>query len=61
MTAKKHEFEHDLKLDVEARVRQGVKAILEEVLEEQMADTYKPATASSPPPGGESLGRLLHP
>ena len=36
MTAKKHEFEHDLKLDVEARVREGVKAVLEEVLEEEM-------------------------
>jgi len=30
---KKHEFEHDVKLDVEARVRQGLKAILEEVFE----------------------------
>jgi hypothetical protein len=34
--APKREFEHDVKLDVEARVRQGVKAILEEVLEEEM-------------------------
>jgi putative transposase len=34
---KKHEdFEHDVKLDVEARVRQGVKAVLEEVLQEEM-------------------------
>ena len=32
----KHEFEHHVKLDVEARVRQGVKAVLEEVLEEEM-------------------------
>jgi putative transposase len=32
----KDEFEHDVKLDVEARVRQGVKAVLEEVLEEEM-------------------------
>ncbi len=32
----KYEFEHDVKLDVEARVRQGVKAVLEEVLEEEM-------------------------
>ena len=38
MTSKKHEFEHDVKLDLEARVRQGVKAILEEVLEEQMVE-----------------------
>jgi putative transposase len=36
LTAKKQEFEHDVKLDVEARVRQGVKAVLEEVLEEEM-------------------------
>jgi hypothetical protein len=32
----KHEFNHDVKLDVEARVRQGVKAVLEEVLQEEM-------------------------
>jgi putative transposase len=39
LTSKKHdEFEHDVKLDVEARVRQGVKAVLEEVLEEEMAE-----------------------
>jgi putative transposase len=37
LTPKKHdEFEHDVKLDVEARVRLGVKAVLEEVLEEEM-------------------------
>jgi transposase-like protein len=35
--APKHEFEHGVKLDVEARVRQGVKAVLEEVLQEEMA------------------------
>jgi transposase-like protein len=34
----KKEFEHDLKLDVEARVREGVKAVLEEVLQEEMAE-----------------------
>jgi putative transposase len=35
--APKHEnFEHDVKMDVEARVRQGVKAVLEELLEEEM-------------------------
>jgi putative transposase len=32
----KREFNHDVKLDVEARVRQGVKAVLEEVLKEEM-------------------------
>ncbi len=37
MTPKK-EFEHDLKLDVEARVREGVKAVLEEVLQEEMTE-----------------------
>jgi putative transposase len=36
LAPKKHEFEHDVKLDVEARVRQGVKAVLEEVLREEM-------------------------
>ena len=36
MTSKKREFEHDVKLDVESRVRQGVKAVLEEVLQEEM-------------------------
>ncbi len=34
----RHEFEHDVKLDVEARVRQGVKAVFEEVLEEEMTE-----------------------
>jgi putative transposase len=36
LTPKQYEFEHDVKLDVEARVREGVKAVLEEVLEEEM-------------------------
>jgi putative transposase len=36
LAPKKHEFEHDVKLDVEARVRQGVKAVLEEVLQDEM-------------------------
>ena len=34
----RQEFEHDIKLDEEARVRQGVKAVLEEVLEEEMSE-----------------------
>jgi putative transposase len=39
LAPKKHDvFEDDVKLDVEARVRQGVKAVLEEVLEEEMAE-----------------------
>ena len=29
MTPKHEDFEHDVKLDVEARVREGVKAVLE--------------------------------
>lgn len=33
-----NQFKHDVKLDVEARVRQGVKAVLEEVLKEEMAE-----------------------
>ena len=36
MTPKHEDFNHDVKLDVEARVRQGVKAVLEEVLQEEM-------------------------
>ena len=38
MTPKHEDFEHDLKMDVEARVRQGVKAVLEEVLQEEMTE-----------------------
>ena len=38
MAPKHDEFEHDVKLDIEARVRQGVKAVLEEVLQEEMAE-----------------------
>jgi putative transposase len=35
LTLKEHEFEHAVKMDVVARLRQGIKAVLEEVLEEQ--------------------------
>ena len=60
--ATKREFEDDVKLDVEARVRQGVKAVLEEVLEEQMTQhlqaSYRELT---PTPGAASLGRPLLP
>ena len=38
MTPKHEDFEYDLKMDVEARVRQGVKAVLEEVLQEEMTE-----------------------
>jgi putative transposase len=34
----KHEFEHGVKLDVESRVREGVKAVLEEVPQEEMTE-----------------------
>jgi putative transposase len=36
LTLKHEDFKHDVKLDVEARVRQGVKVVLEEVLQEEM-------------------------
>ncbi len=38
MTPKRQEFEHDVKRDVEARVREGVKAVLEEVLQAEMTE-----------------------
>jgi transposase-like protein len=34
----KNKFEHDVKRDIEARVREGVKAVLEEVLQEEMTE-----------------------
>jgi putative transposase len=40
LNPEKHQFERDLKLDVEARVRRGVKAVLEEVLEEEMTQHF---------------------
>jgi transposase-like protein len=36
LTQRKHQVDHEVKMDVEARVRQGVKAVLEVVLEEEM-------------------------
>ncbi len=39
--APKHEFEHGVKRDVEARVRQGVKTVLEEVLQQEMSEHLK--------------------
>ncbi len=41
MTPKRQAFEQDVKLDVEARVREGVKAVLEEVLEEEMTQHFE--------------------
>ena len=53
--APKREFEHDVKLDVEARVRQGVKAVLEEVLEEEMTQHLQAGYRElTPTPGEES-------
>ncbi len=44
-----------MKLDVESRVRQGVKAVLEEVLEEEMVEHLEALViGSSPPPDEES-------
>jgi len=44
-----------MKLDVEARVRQGVKAVLEEVLEEEMSEHLKAGYRElTPTPGEES-------
>ena len=39
--AREEEFEHAVKLDVESRVREGVKAVLQEVLEEEMTEHLK--------------------
>ncbi len=39
--AQEEEFENAIKRDVEARVREGVKAVLEEVLEEEMTEHLK--------------------
>jgi Transposase, Mutator family len=45
LTPKKHEdFEHDVKLDVEARVRQGVKAVLEEEMTQHLQAGYRDLT-----------------
>jgi transposase-like protein len=41
LTPKHEDFNHDVKLGVEARVRQGVKAVLEEVLQEEMSEHLK--------------------
>jgi putative transposase len=39
--AQGEEFENAMNRDVEARVREGVKAVLEEVLEEEMTEHLK--------------------
>jgi putative transposase len=61
LIANKHEeFEHDVRLDVEARVRQGVKAVLEEVLEEEMTQHLKAGYRElTPTRRGERNGRYF--
>jgi transposase-like protein len=54
----KHEFEHAVKMDVETRVRQGVKAVLEEVLEEEMTEHLEAGYRElTPTRRGERNGR----
>ena len=53
--APRREFERDVKLDVEARVRQGVKAVLEEVLKVEMTQHNEAGYRElTPTPGEES-------
>ena len=60
MTPKKHEFDQAVKRDVEARVRDGVKAVLEEVLEEEMAEHLQAGYRElTPTRRGERNGRYL--
>lgn len=56
MTPKHDDLQHDDgRLDVEARVRRGVKAVLEEVLEEQMSEHLRAGYRElTPTPGEES-------
>jgi putative transposase len=57
----KHEFEHDVKLDVEARVRQGVKAVLEEVLQDEMTQHLEAGYRElTPTRRGERNGYYQH-
>jgi putative transposase len=58
LTPKHEDFEHDVKLDVEARVRQGVKAVLEEVLQEEMTQHLEAGYRElTPTRRGERNGR----
>ena len=60
MTPKKHEFDQAVKRDVEARVRDGVKAVLEEVLEEEMAEHLQAGYRElTPTRRGERNGRYF--
>jgi len=54
----KDEFERTMKLDVEARIREGVKAVLEEVLQEEMTEHLKAGYRElTPTRRGERNGR----
>jgi putative transposase len=56
----KNEFEHDIRIDVEARVRKGVKAVLEEVLQEEMSEHLKAGYRElTPTRRGERNGRYM--
>lgn len=58
MTPKHEDFEHDVKLDVGARVREGVKAVLEEVLQDEMSEHLEAGYRElTPTRRGESNGR----
>jgi putative transposase len=60
LTPKKHEFDQAVKRDVEARVRDGVKAVLEEVLEEEMAEHLQAGYRElTPTRRGERNGRYF--
>ena len=60
MTQKKHDFDQAVKRDVEARVRDGVKAVLEEVLEEEMAEHLQAGYRElTPTRRGERNGRYF--
>lgn len=51
MTQRKRHIEHEVKMDVEARVRQGVKAVLEKEMTQHIGAGYRELT---PTPGEES-------
>jgi putative transposase len=56
--AKGEEFEQTVKRDVEARVREGVKAVLEEILQEEMSEHLKAGYRElTPTRRGERNGR----
>jgi putative transposase len=60
LTQKKHDFDQAVKRDVEARVRDGVKAVLEEVLEEEMAEHLQAGYRElTPTRRGERNGRYF--